>query len=486
MFKIPEPVLILFVVSSAAGFLFRFFKDATYKNLSLKPLLSRLPLFLLVFLPYALLLFIAQQFSVSQAANLAYFAGAAVLSFLFSSIGLPSYLRGILLLAASVALTIFAPADFISLAAVLSGLLSYKLTENLAFNQNDESSLDDLLPPLCWLSSIMWLSTIDDAKTLPARAAVILGVISVSLLLKLMQGPFVRVANPGDDKILLKRLVLSITGGLAVLIVIVKLLNLMQYQMLAVLAGFGYLISYLYKDLSGEDRYSLPGQPALRLLIFIGLATLVAMRFYGTYGLLVLAPTAMVAPLSTAALFPGLYLATRALLQVYLQHFNMNVTGINLTHAYAGAAQYAGFMLGIAMLLLLHEKMDRRVLLALTLSTCIITPVLSNFILHAEPSCSLFSSAIVSCFLLSVAGPALQQLKTKGAENIALAPALMICSGIVTSGLLSLGTQATIAVKSTVLSYGLLFLIFVSFLFWFIYQRKNSGPKSGVSNETPA
>lgn len=480
MIKIPEPVLILYIVTSVAGFLLRFIKDGVFKQLSLKPLIGNLGLFALVFLPFLGLLFTAQQFQVAVGA-MPYFAGAACLSYLLGGLGLPSYLRGLLLLGAGVALTSTVQTDFIGLASALTGLLVVKLSENLGYAL--ESSLDDIVPPFIWLSSSMWVSSVYSGKDLAEHAAVILGIMAVSIFMRFVQGPIVKVGNPADDKIMLKRVVLSATAGLGVLCLVVKMMNLLEMQNLALICGAAYFVTYLYKDLNGEDRYALGGQQALRLLIFIGILTLVAMRFYGSFGLLALAPTAMVAPLSTAALFPGIYCASRVLLQVYLQHFNLNVTGINLTHPYSGAAQYAGLLLGVAMLMLLKEKMDRRVLLSLALSACIITPVLSNFLLHSEPTCSLFVSTIVSCFLLSVLGPALQSNSTNHVENLSLAPALMISSGILTSGLLNVGNEATIAVKTTVLSYGVVFVLISSFAFWFFFQRKQQEPAPAAGGD---
>jgi hypothetical protein len=480
MIKIPDSVLYFYIIASVLGFLLRFIKDGVYKQLTFKPLIERLGLFALVFLPFVGLLFLAQQFSVSAGSTVPYFAGAACLSYFLSGLGLPSYLRGLLLAGAAVALTSLAQTDFIGLAAALTGLLAVKLTENLGFDKV-ESTLDDIVPPSIWLTAAMWIGSVETGKDMPLKAGLILGIMAVSILMRFLQGPFVRVGNLDDDKIMVKRVVLAATAGLTVLCVIVKMLNLMHFQNLALFCGAGYFITYLYKDLKGDDRYSLAGQQGLRLLIFIGLMTLVAARFYGSFGLLALAPTAMVAPLSTAALFPGIFLTSRVLLQVYLQHFNMNVTGINLTHAYSGAAQYAGFLLGIAMLFLLKENMNRRVLLSLALSTCIVTPVISNFILHAEPTCSLFASAIVSCFLLAVLAPSIQNSDSNGAENICLTPALMISSGILTSGLLELGNTATRMVKGTVLSYGLIFVLLMMFAFWFFFQRKG-GSNTPASN----
>jgi hypothetical protein len=485
MIKIPDPVLILYIVASVLGFLFRFIKDGVYKQLTIKPLVSNAGLFLLVFLPFLGLLFLAQHFSVTAGSTVPYFAGAACLSYLLSGLGLPSYLRGILLAGAGVALTSFVQTDFIGLASALTGLLAVKLTENLGFAE--KPSLDDILPPFIWLTSVMWITTLDLGKDLPLKAGLILGIMAVSMLMRVLQTPFLIVGKSEDDKLFLKRLLLAVTAGLGVLCVIVKLLNLVHFETLAIICAAGFFITYIYKDLSGDESYSLAGVQGLRMLIFIGLMTLVASRLYGSYGLLALAPTAMVAPLSTAALLPGIFYCSRVLLQVYLQHFNMNVTGINLTHTYAGAAQYGGFLLGIAILLLLKEKMNKRVILSLALATCIITPVLSNFLLHSEPTCSLFAAAIVSAFILAVIGPSLQNSTSDGVENLSLTPALMISSGILTSGLLELGNEATRVVKGTVLSYGVIFLVLFTFVFWFFFQRKRTvSPPPATSTDSPA
>jgi hypothetical protein len=380
-------------------------------------------------------------------------------------------LRGIVLSGACVGLTSLVPVDFVALASTITGLILAKFCENMPLEKN--STLDDVLPPFCWLTAVMWITSVDAVKDQPMQAGLILGIMAVSLMMRFLQGPFVFVGKLEDDKIFVKRVMLSLTAGLAVLCVVVKMLNLLHFQSLALICAAGYFISYLYKDLDGDSRYALAPMQGLRLLILIGLMTLVATRLYGTFGLLTLAPTAMVAPVSSAVLIPGIFFCSRALLQVYLQHFNENVTGINLTHAYASAAQYAGFLLGIALLLLLKEKINRKVLLSITLSVCIVVPILSNFLLNSEPSCSLFASVIVSSLLLAVLAPALQGDSTvDGAENICLVPGLMISSGILTSGLLELGNTATKMIKGTVLSYGIIFVIVMSFIFWFFFQRK--------------
>lgn len=473
MIKIPDPVLILFAISAVLGFFLRFVKDGNYKQLTFKPVIERLGTFGLVILPFIGLLVAAQQFGVAAGATLPYFAGAAVLSFVLGGLGIPSYLRGILLLSASVALTALGPSanSMITLSSTLCGLLAAKLSENIGFTT--DSNFDDVLPPAIWLSTVIWFNNVSGDAKPEIRAAVILGILAVSQFMRFVQGPFVRVGVAADDRIFLKRVVLSITAGLAVLCVLVKMLNLVDLQYLALLCGGGYFFTYMYKDLQGEDRYSLTSQQAIRMLILIALLTLVATRFYGMFGLLALAPTALVAPLSSAALFPAMFFLGRVLVQIFVQNFNQNVTGINLTHAWAGAAQFGGFILAVVLMLLFKERMNRKILLALTLGACIVTPVLSNFILHSEPTCSLFLSMLVAGSILAVVAPSLQNSRPNGSENMMLMTPLMVSSGILTNGLLEAGNSATIAVKTTVLSYGIVFVLVLMFVCWFFFRSKN-------------
>ncbi len=476
MIKIPDPVLILFAISSVLGFFLRFIKDGNYKQLTFKPIVERFGTFALVTVPFIGLLLVAQQFGVTAGSTLPYFAGAAVLSFVLGGLGIPSYLRGILLLAATVALTALGPAAnmMITLSSTLCGLLATKLSENIGFTT--DSNFDDILPPMIWLSSVVWLANVAGDTKPEIRAAVILGILSVSQLMRFVQGPFVRVGNAADDRIFLKRVVLSISAGLGVLCVLVKMLNLVDLQYLALLCGAGYFVTYMYKDLQGEDRYSLTSQQSIRMLILIALLTLVATRFFGMFGLLALAPTALVAPLSSAALFPALFFTGRVLVQIFVQNFNQNVTGINLTHSWAGAAQFGGFVLAVVLMLLFKERMNRKVLLALTLGACIVTPVLSNFILHSEPTCSLFMAMLVAGSILTVVAPSLQNSRPNGSENLMLLTPLMVSSGILTSGLLEAGNEATIATKTTVLSYGIVFVLALMFVCWFFFRQKNQQP----------
>lgn len=471
MIKVADLILIIFAVFSALGFSLRFFKDGVWKQLTLKPVAQRLPLFALIMLPFVGLFLVGQQFGVSAAEGLPFFGGAVVLSYLLSALNLPSYLRGILLLVASVALSqLGAPeSTIVGLGSALVGLLAYKLTENLSYLP--ESTFDDVVPPLIWLTAVMWITSVHGTSaTALTQANIILGIMSVAIGLRFFQGPIISAA-PNEDSAYLKRVMLSSAGGLVVLVIIARVLVAMNYTNLAWLCGAGFFVTYMFKGADHEKRYAMPSHQAVKMLILVGILSVFATRFFGTFGLLALAPAAMVAPITSAALIPGIYFASRALLQVFVQNYNSNVTGINLTHQYAGAAMYAGFLLAVVLAVFFREFKDRRVLLTLMTGIAIVVPVMSNFILHAEPTSSLLVSTTVSAMLMAVLAPSLFKDETRGVENLVLLPALMVGSGLTSSGLLSAGLESTIDVKSTVLSYGILFVLALTLCYWWMFHR---------------
>lgn len=312
------------------------------------------------------------------------------------------------------------------------------------------------------------------------QAGTVLGIMSVSLGLRFFQGPILGAKHNET----LKCLMLSTTGGLFVLLVLLKGLAAVNYTNLAWLCGFGYLLTYLFKDVDAESRYGLPSHQAVKMLILVGILTVIATRFFGTFGLLALAPVAMVAPVTSAALMPGIFWASRALLQVFVQNYNTNVTGINLTHQYTGAAMYAGFLLAVVLTIFFREFKDRRVLLTIMTGTAIVVPVMSNFVLHAEPTCSLLVSTNVAAILMAVMAPSLLKNEIKGVENLALLPALMIGSGLTSSGLLEAGLESTIDVKTAVLSYGTLFVLALTIGYWWMFQRVKKAPPAAPSSPT--
>lgn len=484
MVKIADPILVLFAVSLVCAFFLRFIKDAVYKQINLKHMLERLKLTALAVLPYLALFFAGQHFGVPAAGALPYFGGAVAASFLLSGLNLPSYLRGILLLAGCVAVTILAPSEhmLVNLSGLLLGLVSFKVTENLCFSE--QSTFDDVAGAVIWLTGVMWITSVDQGKMLAQHLNTLLGVLSVSYLIKFFQGPILKT-DPGDDKWFVKRLMLSLTAALGVVIVLVKMLNLPENDSLyfSLLCGGSFFTTYLLKNVDSDALFVTDASRAVKVLMLMGLLTVLSTRLFGTFGLIALAPACIVAPLSSIGILPGLFFAGRVLLQVFVQNYNLNVTGINLTHQYTSAAMYAGFLLAVVLTVFFKEISDRRVLLVILTAAGIGVPVMSNFLLHAEPTSSLLVSLLVASSMLAVVAPCLQRQPARGTENIMLVPFLAAGSGIMTSGLIEAGNQATIADKTNILGWGIGLLLAVTLVYWFMWVR--SQPKQSEPPATP-
>ncbi len=481
MVAMPSGVLILFAISSLLAFLLPFIKDGFYKQLSFAGLLKALPAFLLTAAPMCALYAIGWHFKVDAAASFPYFIGAMTLAFVLSRIGLPAQLRGILILCASVPVTMYTTAEDSSYLMVagsaLLGLITWKFVENLYLAE--QSSLDDVLPAICWLGGVSWLRSINNVKDLPIREGLLLGVISCAQLLRCAQRPLLH-----EDKVFIKRIMLSATGGLGVLMVITKLLTAMDLTAMAALVGAGFFATYLFEMTTDENRYYVSPTSAVKVIVLVGVLTLIATRFWGLMGLIMLAPTALVATRSGIGQLAGLFWITRCLLQTYIFNYNQNVTGINITHAYTGAALYAGFFALALFALFMHQVKDKRVLAPVFVGGTLLTAICSNYFLHAEPTSSLLVSATVAGVLLATILPALQRGETTGQENLLLVPTGMIAAAILTNGLINLGNETAIEVKTHVIGYTIAFVLATILMLWaaFKYGKKKEAPPS----ETPA
>jgi hypothetical protein len=480
MVAMPSGVLILFALSSLMAFLLPFIKDRFYKQLSLAGLVKSLPAFLLTAAPMCALYAIGWHFKVDAAASFPYFIGALTLAFVLSRTGLPAQLRGILILAGAVPVTLNLPVDntHLPVAAAMMGLISWKFVENLYLEE--KSSLDDVLPAIVWFSGVTWLRTAVENKLLPAREGLLLGVMAVAQLLRCAQRPLLH-----EDKVFLKRIMLASTGGLGVLIVITKLLTAMDLAMIAALVGAGFFTTYLFEMTNDENRYYVTPTSAVKVIVLIGVLTLIATRFFGMFGLVVLAPTALVATRSGVGQFGGLFWITRCLLQTFIVQYNSNVTGINITHAYTGAALYAGFFAIALFALFMHQVKDRKVLAPVFVGGTILASACSNYFLHAEPTSSFLVSATVAGILLATLLPAMQKGETTGQENLLLVPTGMITAAILTSSLINLGNENDIEVRTHVVAYTIGFVLATIGLLWasYKYGKKKEAPPP---TETPA
>jgi hypothetical protein len=466
--------LILFAVAALVAFAFPFFKDGTYKQLTFVPDMARLKSFAVVLLPFLALMAAAQSFKIEAGSTLRYFAGAAMLPFIFARLKLPPRLSGVLLLAAAVVLTRFdassagAPACF----AVIAGLLIWKVAENLLLGA--ESSLEDVIPPVTWLVGLNWIRTAMTQAQYESREGLLLGALAVVLLLRIFQTPFLT-----NDKLYLKRIILAATGGLGLLIVINKLLSLPLNNSLcpiAALFGAGIFVAYLFDGMQKDQPQVYGGSEAVTALVLVGILSVVASRIFGNFGLIMLAPAMLVGMRGGFAHSAAAFFAARGLMQVYILTDVQNVTGINLMHAYSSAALFAGFLVAVVLSVAVRDMTDRRWLTTIFLACGSIVPLMSNYFLHEEPTGSLLVSSLVAAMMLVTLGPPLYKQAVAGHENLLLLPASMTSFALLGSQLISMGTEGTAEDKIKILLYcAVIFLVFSGLLYWF-FSRSPKKP----------
>jgi hypothetical protein len=461
-------ILILFAIATGLAFFFPLWKDQVYKRLSPKSWREIVKPSILVMLPFVALFGLAGFLGCPVGVTLPCFIGAMASFLLCVRSGLTPQLASVLLLVAAVGFTFKVPADNVTLAlsAAMMGLLVGKGTDSLLLS--GERSLEDVIAPLSWLSGVLWLSTLSQSGVPSERQGLLMGVISVCLLLRIFGRPFMT-----DDRWLLKRIILATTGGLAVLMVITKLLYAMDLAPLSILVGAGMFATYLFQNVDiKKDEPAAVRMACINLLIVVAALTMVATRIFGMYGLVVLVPSVLIAPRFSIAQFIGAFFAVRVLVQVFVSVYNSNVTGINIMHAYTGAAEYAGLLCMAVVAVLLRDVKNKPKLLALTLGTSAVVPIAANYYLHAEPTSSLLVAACAAAGILAVLGPVLQ---ADGAElryeNLLLSPAIMSVVGITYSGLLDAGNNATNEFKTTVLGYGIGGVVLCSLVGYLVFKH---------------
>lgn len=443
---LPTGIVLLFISCVALCFLLPFFKDKANRQLSCSFQLADWKHFAFFLLP-VVLLFIAGQFWSLQAANdLRFFAATAIVAFALSRLNMAARLSGILLLCAVVfAGNVLAPQGGLPLMAMLLGLLVFKLCDNLFFRQ--EATFEEVLPAIIWLSGSYWIQVLNPLSDSLNWQAMLLASLSVGMLMRLLQGPFMF-----DDKLYVKRLVLSLSAGLFMLIILNKVLLLPAAATYALLLGVGYLYAYFYQPLD-EPAGQLPRVSRLiSFLLTTGMLTLIATRLFGTVGLFILAPVAMVCIGSNLAVYAALYWVARGLVQAFVYQFNPNVTGINLTHAYANAGLYAGLLGVVVLLVVLKDTRQRWLPAVVFMFLSIVAPLVSNYILHEEPTGSLLVSSAMAAIILLVAYPVMFKENIGQQGNLLLLPLQMTVMALLSNELISLGNAAGNSLRITVLS----------------------------------
>lgn len=477
MAKVSQGILILFVMAPLVVLLWTFIRGkewCQWKNLNPA---SSLKLLIAAILPFAVMLLLSNSIGLPLAEMTGYFCAAAAIPFVLSMLRLSTLVRALVLLLAAFCLTIFVePGGSLPLVAALGGLTVWKAVENVT--GYSISTLEDFLPAFVYLTGTYWINTSLSSTQAIHSQALLLGTIAVAVLLRWMETPFL-----SDDKFYLKRIMLATTGGLGLLLVIMKSIVAPELAKIAILAGAGFFLTYLFQAMEGASEGTTPTlAKALKQVLLIGIFTLLATRLpFGTVGLLILAASTMVATVPGVAQLAGAFWATRALLQAFIFQHNPNVTGINITHAYANAALYAGFLLVFVMSLFMRDIKDRRILATLFVAAGTLTACVSNYFLHAEPTGALLASAILVAILISILGPVMYGKQFQGHQNILLLPAQLITFALLTSDLITSGNEATIEQKLAAFAVVAGIALLISLMIYFMSPGIRTKPAPTTS-----
>jgi hypothetical protein len=469
----------MFVLSCALALFIPLIRGGLRQQLQWQPgptgmqrLLFGLPVLLVIYAITALL-------KVDAASHAPCFVAAYVGYWLLSCLNLEPGLRGIILLLLGFAWfplqATVVETDYLPLLSFLFGLIAARLS-------NSQPGWEDFTLPATLLIGSYWVSLSMPETAIPAQMGLLLIFIALGLLLRTLATLPLFPKGPA----LLQPAFLTLTGGLGAWLAVQTLL--LQPSMLNwvwLFAGGSALAFLLAPPSTNEDNAT--EEPILNRIIqviLIGLATLVASRLYGTLGWLVLAATMLVNHrIRPVVAIAALFWLSRSLLQGFIFQFNPNVTGINITHPYAGAALYVGFIIMMLFPILTNrmattEKGQPDTILysggplswALVLAACILAGGLANYFLHAEATGSLLTSLTVAGLGVSLLGGF--RLPTLSVQPL-MFTLLITSSALLGNELIATGNESEKSQKLLVL--GSAFILYA--LIFGLMQRSASGRK---------
>lgn len=404
--------------------------------------------------------------------NTVLFASALALPFFLRRANFSYELVGLLLFLSAVLLVFLAGSNMslVSLMCAGLGLLVYKIIENLALE--DENRFDDIIPAFIWLSGICWISLTGQS---PDRSPnILLSCLSVSLLLKLIKPYFIS----GDKlfaKKLAKQFAFSVTGWLALLLIITRLLLLPKIASLAACYGVGIFFVCLSEDLSFAYDGLHQLSQCMRFLVALGILTLAATRSIGDMGVAILSAATLLCAPTNIAVFAGFFWLSRLLTQGFVSTYVSNVTGINLMHAYCSAAQYFGFlaMLFVAVALYLDAKKWMTPVMVLLLG--VLGPPALIYLIHEEPFASFLIAANVAAIALCSFSPIIfKEHNIFKQGNLLVLPLMMSISGLLSSQLITIGNSATAASRLQLVA-SIAGILLVIYLLLLLVSRKKIG-----------
>jgi hypothetical protein len=363
---------------------------------------------------------------------------------------------------------------------------------------------EDFILPGSLLVGLAWLVSSSSEALLIPQISLLIIFLSISLIVRGLQAVPALAKAPAW----LRPLYLGLTGGFAAWLAVQNMLLQPEFFPWVGLfvggLGLGFLLLNPEESMEATkqntpmtDARHIPSvlQSGLIALVLVGVATLVASRLFGTLGWVVLAVGLMVnRKAGSYVTVAALFLLGRVLLQTFLIQYSSNVTGINITHAYASAALYAGF----AMMLLLPNLINtlyvkapvapqdtnalgepgsnslqpnfKPTLIALLGLGILLAAGFSNYFLHGEATASLLLALLVSGLGVGL----LSQFTSIHARALPLLVTLLTLTGALASPeVLNWGNEAEKSQKLMVLGGVLVLVLLVGFLF----QRIGSGRK---------
>lgn len=396
----------------------------------------------------------------------------------FSVLNLASGMSGILLLLGAFFLTCSTTDPTTLQTPALCALFGIGIGKAL----RPASHWEELALPAAWLIGQIWIAVAAQQNLMDQALLTIF--ISVTLLLRAVQSLSILPEKP----VVLRPLFVVITSGLAAWLAVQTLVlkpSLLNYVWL--FTG-GSLLSFLLSLQTDADTDNTTSshtviQGAIHLVL-IGIAALVASRLFGTLGWLILGVGMFSNRQARSAVWVAvLFFLARTLLQVFLYQYNPNVTGINITHPYASAALYEGFITMLLFPALVQPMLGTstnnnntavsRSLAWIGLTfAAILTGGLANYFLHAEATGSLLVSLTVAGLGVSL----LNNMEQPQARPYAmLFNMLILNSALLGHELLDLGNEADKTQKLTVLTVAL-----VIFLALFLFSQKRLSRSKSV------
>jgi len=438
-----KEILLFFLVSALVS-LFLLFKKDRPERLKFSISKSELKGFAISILALSILLALRIFFVTDEVwSNLILFAVSFTVPFLLRRLDLPNEALKVLLLSFVVLPVASNDLSAFASLSLLLGLLANKLLENLSFRL--DNGFDDIVPACVWLTVLAWSGLTGHGAAQTEN--ILLSCMSIALLLKCLPPSFTI-----NDRFFIKRLAISASAGLVLLIILTKVLLLPTTTLLAVLYSVGLFFAYCFETKSSENDDMNTVLRSTTFLAVLGVLTLVATRLTGDIGLTVLSSTCVLCTGANVVIFAALFWLSRLLMQAFVSTYVANVTGINLMHSYCSAALYFGF-LGILFSSLILHFGNKKLPVAMLLLGLLVPPAII-YLIHEEPTASFLIASNVAAISIFAFSPLMfkgENILRQG--NIMLMPLMMSTMSLLYGPLVTVGNQATVVNRFQLVSY---------------------------------